>query len=86
MLRGTETMATNFLTDSSVCLSSGIEAFQSIVNSEALKFLKNHFGSHPRLSNLKVSISFSLSPAHVLHIFYEHRVKYYPASNILIQF
>ena len=61
--------------DSLVSLSSGIKAFQPIASFEALKFLKNHFGSNPGLSNLKVSIRFSLSSAHVLHIFYKHRLK-----------
>ena len=42
--------------DSLVYLSSGIKAFQSIINNEVLKFLKNHF----RRSNLKVSISIPL--------------------------
>ena len=72
--------------DSLVHLSSGTKAFQSIVNSEVLKFLKNHLRSQSWLSNLKISISFSLSSAHMLHISCKHRVKYHPASNILIQF
>ena len=72
--------------DPLVSLSSSTKAFQSIVNSEVLKFLKNHLGSHPWLSNLNVSFSFSLSSVHVLHISCKHRVKYHPASNILIQF
>ena len=72
--------------DTLVSLSSGTKAFQPIVNSEVLKFLKNHLGSHSWLSNLKVLISFSLSSAHVLRISCKHKVKYHPASNILIQF
>ena len=72
--------------DSFVSLSSGTKAFQSIVNSQVFKFLKNHLGSHPWLSNLKGSLSFSLFSAYVLQISCKYRVKYYPASNILIQF
>ena len=56
--------------DSLVSLSSGIKALQSIVNSEVFKFLKSHFGSHPRLSNLKVSISFSLSSSGTIQCYY----------------